>query len=144
MSWLAWLIVAGVLGVAELLTLTLVLAMLAIAAGIAAGVAAADAPVGAQIGAFALAAVLGLAGVRPLARRHMTGPPALRTGPGKHIGQQAVAVTAVDQYGGQVRIAGDVWSARAYDAAQTIPAGATVDVMDIDGATAIVHTWESP
>ena len=41
--------------------------------------------------------------------------------------------------GGLVKLAGEVWSARALDESQVIPPGAAVDVMEIDGATAVVY-----
>jgi membrane protein implicated in regulation of membrane protease activity len=37
-----------------------------------------------------------------------------------------------------VRIGGEVWSARLYAAGSAVPAGSTVDVIAIDGATALV------
>jgi membrane protein implicated in regulation of membrane protease activity len=43
---------------------------------------------------------------------------------------------------GRVRIGGEVWSARAYDETLVIPAGKTVDVMHIEGATALVYPRE--
>ena len=40
------------------------------------------------------------------------------------------------------RTRGEVWSARALDEDQVIPVGASVDVMEIEGATAIVYPRE--
>ena len=37
---------------------------------------------------------------------------------------------------------GDLWSSRPYDETLTIPVGATVDVMLIEGATALVYPRE--
>ena len=37
---------------------------------------------------------------------------------------------------------GEEWSSRAYDESQVIPVGAKVDVMQIDGATALVYPRE--
>ena len=66
--WIIWLIVAAVLGVAEIMTTTLAFGLLAVAALVGAGVGAAggDAPL--QFGAFVLASAAGLgdrAAVRP-------------------------------------------------------------------------------
>ena len=143
-DWLIWLIVAGVLAVVELATLTFVLGMLAVAAGGAAVVAALGAPPAVQVTAFAAGSVLLLAFVRPIARRHTHTPVSIRTGTAALVGRRAVAVTAIDAHGGQVRIGGEVWSARSYDDAQTIPVGAPVDVAAIDGATAVVIPLEIP
>jgi membrane protein implicated in regulation of membrane protease activity len=43
---------------------------------------------------------------------------------------------------GRVRIGGEVWSARSYDESLVIPVGRIVDVMQIDGATALVYPRE--
>jgi membrane protein implicated in regulation of membrane protease activity len=143
-DWLVWLIAAGALGIAELLTLTLVLGMLSVAATAAALVAALSGPPALQVAAFAAVALLLLLVVLPVARRHRRTPISIRTGTAALIGRQATAVTAVDRDGGRVRIGGEIWSARPYDDATVIPAGARVDVAAIDGATAVVLPVESP
>src|SRR6266496_6067397 len=79
-AWLIWLILAAVLGTAELLTLTLAFALIAVAAVAAAGVAAADLGLAVQLLAFVATAGAGLGLARPLAMRHINQPPALRTG----------------------------------------------------------------
>jgi membrane protein implicated in regulation of membrane protease activity len=141
-DWLVWLIAAGALAAAEVLTLTLVLGMLAVAATIAAVVAGLGVPPAGQVGVFAGAAVLLLAVVRPIARRHRAAPAEMRTGTAALVGRTGVALTAIDRRGGQVRIGGEVWSARAADPAVVIAAGIDVDVTQIDGATAVVHPLE--
>ena len=44
----------------------------------------------------------------------------------------------VDRDGGQVKIGGEVWTARAYDEDEVLEPGARVEVMKIEGATALV------
>jgi membrane protein implicated in regulation of membrane protease activity len=141
-AWIGWLLAAGVLGIAELLTLTFVLGMLAVAAGTAALAAALGGGAGIAAGTFVAVSALLLAGVRPVARRHLTSGPTLRIGPQKLVGSRAIVVQPVDADGGQVRISGELWSARAYDETQHIPAGTTVQVLLIEGATALVHAEE--
>ena len=143
-DWVLWLIAAGVLGVAELLTLTFVLGMVAVAAAAAAVIAGVGLPPAVQISAFAGASVLLLGVVRPVARRHLRTPASLQSGAAALVGRRASAVTEVTHAGGQVRIGGEVWTARAYDEQQVIPAGAAVDVVQIDGATAVVLSAEAP
>lgn len=138
MAWVIWVVVAGVLGLAELHTLTLVLGMVAIAALPAAVVAAVGVSPAAQVVTFAVASVLLLGVVRPVARRHRHLPSALRTGSAALVGRQGRTVTAVDDTGGQVRIGGEVWSARLYAPGPAAPVGATVDIVAIEGATALV------
>ena len=43
-----------------------------------------------------------------------------------------------------MRIGGETWTARPYDEALVIPAGEWVDVLAIDGATAVVHPTTLP
>ena len=48
-------------------------------------------------------------------------------------------------HSGRVRIGGEEWSARSYDETDetlVIPVGRTVDVMQIEGATALVYPRE--
>ncbi len=137
-----WVVAAGILGVAEVLTLTLVLGMLAVAALAAAVTAALQHSPAVDVVVFAVVAVLLLGVVRPVARQHRRMPPAIRTGTDALIGRRALVLEPVDARGGRVKINGEVWSARSYDETQVIPAGATVDVLDIDGATAVVHLLE--
>ena len=143
-AWLIWLIAAGVLAIAEALSLDLFLIMLAGAALATAGVAALGAPVVLQVGVFAITALGLVAVVRPLAHRRLRQELSSgeRTGIEALKGRNAVVVRTVDQHGGRVKLAGEEWSAEAYDPTQVLPVGSTVQVMDIRGATAVVwsHT----
>jgi membrane protein implicated in regulation of membrane protease activity len=47
-------------------------------------------------------------------------------------------VERVDADGGCVKIGGEIWTARAYDEDDAFEPGARVQVMKIDGATALV------
>jgi len=95
-----------------------------------------------QFGAFILASGLGLGVARPFALRHVRQPPLLRTGTAALIGRPAIVLEEVGPHSGRVRIGGEIWSARSYDDTQLIPAGKTVDVMHIEGATALVYPRE--
>jgi membrane protein implicated in regulation of membrane protease activity len=141
-AWIVWLIVAAVLGVAELLTTTFALGILAIAALVAAGVGAAHLGLPLQLTAFVVASGAGLGFVLPVARRHVRQPPLLRTGSAALVGRSAQVLEEVTGHRGMVRIGGEVWSARSYDETLVIPAGQTVDVMQIEGATALVYPRE--
>jgi membrane protein implicated in regulation of membrane protease activity len=143
-SWLLWLTIAAVLGITELMTATLDLLLLAVAALSAAGVAAIGLGAGLQLLAFAVTAAAMITLVRPIARRHLTSHPQLRTGVAALIGREAVVLSAVGREPGRVRIGGEEWSARSYDPDLLIPAGTTVDVFAIEGATALVHPREDP
>jgi membrane protein implicated in regulation of membrane protease activity len=138
-SWIAWLVAAVVLGVAEYFTLTLALGLLAAAALVAAVVAGLGGSLLVQVLAFGIAGALGLLIVRPIARRQMSHPSLVREGSYALVGKKAVVVEEVTGTQGLIKLSGDVWSARALDEDQVIPAGAAVDVMEIEGATAIVY-----
>ncbi|HEY1626616.1 MAG TPA: NfeD family protein [Streptosporangiaceae bacterium] len=142
MSWIIWLIVAAVLGVAELLTTTLAFGLIAVAAVIAAVAGAFHLDFAIQLAAFAVAAGAGLGFVRPIAMRHIKQPPLLRTGTAALVGRPAIVLEEVTGHGGRVRIGGEEWSSRAYDEELVIPVGTKVEVWQIDGATALVHPRE--
>ena len=141
-SWIVWLIVAAVLGVAELLTTTLAFGLLAIAAVAAAVVGAFHLSFALQLVAFAVAAGAGLVFVRPIALRHLKQPPPLRTGVAALVGRSAIVLEEVTDHSGRVRVDGEEWSSRAYDDSLVIPVGTKVDVMQIKGATALVYPRE--
>jgi membrane protein implicated in regulation of membrane protease activity len=140
--WIAWLIAAVALGVAEAFTLTLAFGLLAAAALIAAIVAGVGGSLLLQVLAFAITAGVGLVIVRPIARRQMTHPSLVREGSYALVGKKAVVIEEVTGTQGLIKLSGEVWSARALDEDQVIPVGTAVDVMEIDGATAIVYPRE--
>jgi membrane protein implicated in regulation of membrane protease activity len=143
LSWIIWLIVAAVLGVAELLTMTFAFGLLAVAAVVAAAVGAFHIDLGIQLAAFVVAAAAGLGFVRPIAIRHIKQPPALRTGVAALVGRSAIVLEEVNEHSGRVRIDGEEWSSRPYlDESLVIPVGTKVDVMQIKGATALVYPRE--
>ena len=91
-----------------------------------------------QVAAFVAGSVASLAIVRPIARRHLRAPPHTRTGAAALIGQTATVLERVDRDRGMVKIGGEVWTARAYDEDHVMEPGARVEVLKIDGATALV------
>jgi membrane protein implicated in regulation of membrane protease activity len=139
MWWLAWLIAALLLGVAEFLTLTLAFGLLAGGALVAAIAAGLGASVPVQLLAFAVTGGVGLVAVRPIAKRHLALPPISREGSDALVGRSAVVLREVSSAGGIVHLSGEDWSARPYVEDLVIPPGVRVDVLGIEGATALVH-----
>ena len=138
--WLIWLLLAVALGAAELFTLSAALGLLGGAAAITAAAAALGAPVPAQLLVFLAGAGVGIWLVRPVVLRHLHAPPAQRFGVDALVGRTAHVVREVSEQGGTVRIDGEEWTARPCDPyAPVIPAGTTVSVMSIRGATALVY-----
>ncbi len=142
MPWFVWLLAAGVLGAAEFFTLTLVLGLLAGAAVVAAVVAGVGIGAVGQLIAFGAAAAAGLLIVRPVALRQMAQQPLTREGSDALIGKRAEVMQEVTSTRGLIKLSGEEWSARALDESHVIPVGALVDVMEIEGATAIVYPRE--
>jgi len=141
-TWIIWLIIAAVLGTVEVLTTTLAFGLVGAAALLAAVAGMAGGSGAVQFGAFILASALGLGVARPFALRHIRQPPVLRSGTAALVGRPAIVLEEVGPHSGRVRIGGEEWSARSYDETQVIPAGKTVDVMHIEGATALVYPRE--
>jgi membrane protein implicated in regulation of membrane protease activity len=137
-DWVIWAVAAAVLLGGEMLTLSLFLGPLSLAAVLAALVALAGGSVELQVGAFVAGSIASLAIVRPIARRHLRTPAHIRTGAAALIGQSATVLEQVDADRGLVKIGGEVWTARAYDEDHVIEAGKRVEVLKIDGATALV------
>jgi membrane protein implicated in regulation of membrane protease activity len=144
MDSIVWVVLAAVLGVAEIFTLTAALGLLAAAALAAAGAAALGLGPFAQFAVFAAVSIGLLIGVRPLVQRQLRPRygPQHRFGVAALVGRQARVVQEVTGHAGRVRIGGEEWSARAYDETLVIPAGTTVDVIEIEGATALVYPRE--
>jgi membrane protein implicated in regulation of membrane protease activity len=137
-DWVWWMIAAGVLAVGEIATLGFFLGPIAIAATLAAVVAVIGVGLAGQWIVFIAASLASVLVLRPIARRHLKTPASLRTGTAALVGRPATVVQRVDRTGGQVKIGGEVWTARSYDEDDSFEPGARVEVMKIEGATALV------
>lgn len=138
-AWATWTGLSILLVVAELFSLDLILLMLATGAGVGVLLALLGLPFAVQALVAIGTSLAMLALVRPSIVKRMHPGPELTLGHDALVGKQGVAVSAVTADGGQVRINGELWSARAYDETMMIPEGARVDVFQIKGATAMVH-----
>jgi membrane protein implicated in regulation of membrane protease activity len=133
-------VLAVVLGMAEMVSLDLVLLMLAVGAVVGALAAVASFPVVLQVLLAGGGAAAMLSLVRPNLLRHLHGGPDLVTGMGKLVGQQGLVTEELSAHNpGRVKVGGEIWSAQPYDESLTIAPGATVEVFAIRGATAFVH-----
>jgi membrane protein implicated in regulation of membrane protease activity len=137
-AWL-WLVIGVVLAIAEMFTSTFVLIMFTVGAFAAAAVAALDLPVWMQLAVFGAVSAAALAGVRPFLQQHLQ-----RTSDHTPMGLAAIEGSAglvlerVDADHGLIKIEGEMWSARPYDATQVMEPGERVRVIEIKGATALV------
>src|SRR5680860_451914 len=137
-DWQMWLALAMGLAVAELFSLDLMLLMLAGGALVGVLTATLGLPVAVQILAAATASVGMLALVRPNVVKRFHSGPELTLGHAALVGRQG-GVDEVSAQGGQIRVGGELWTARPYDDTEVIEAGAAVDIFEIRGATALVY-----
>ncbi len=133
-----WVLLAVILAVGEVMSLSLFLAPFAVGAlfGAAAELAGAGAAVAIIVFLVSSGLLFGL--VRPIARRHMRTPAQLRTGTAALVGKTALVTETVSADHGTVKLDGEIWTARPYDADDIIESGSRVHVVDIKGATALV------
>ncbi|MCW5249511.1 MULTISPECIES: NfeD family protein [unclassified Streptomyces] len=137
-AWVWWLVAAAALGIPLVVTAMPEFGMFAVGAVAAAIASGAGGGLVVQVLVFVLVSVALIAVVRPVAARHRSQRPQFASGVDALKGRQAVVLERVDGSGGRVKLAGEVWSARALDTARSYEPGQEVDVVDIEGATAIV------
>ncbi|MFF7354464.1 MULTISPECIES: NfeD family protein [Streptomyces] len=137
-AWVWWLVGAAALGIPLVVTAMPEFGMLAVGAVSAAAVAGLGFGAVIQVLTFVVVSVALIAVVRPIAARHGRQRPQLVTGIDALKGRQAVVLERVDGAGGRIKLAGEVWSARSLDTGRAYEVGQEVDVVDIEGATAIV------
>ncbi|MFE0732423.1 NfeD family protein [Streptomyces antibioticus] len=137
-AWVWWLVGAAALGIPLVVTAMPEFGMFAVGAVAGAIVAGLGFGAVAQVLVFIVVSVALIAVVRPIAARHSAQRPQLATGVDALRGKQAVVLERVDGSGGRVKLAGEIWSARALDSDRTYEVGQAVDVVEIEGATAIV------
>jgi membrane protein implicated in regulation of membrane protease activity len=140
---LIWLIVALALAGAEALTGDMFLLMLSGGALAAAGSSwLLDWPIWADGAVFLVVSILLLVVVRPALRRRFTAGKGLPE-PAKALeGKSALVLDRVARHEGQVKLDGDVWTARPLNDSDVYEPGDHVTVIHIDGATAVV--WKNP
>jgi membrane protein implicated in regulation of membrane protease activity len=139
-AWVAWAIVSVLLAVGEIFTPGLFfLGPIAVATLAATVTAAVGGPVWLQVAVFGVGSFASLALLRPIARRHLKMPHAIRTGTAALEGGKAIVLQRVDGRGGRVKIGGEEWSARSYLTDEAFDVGTEVEVAQIQGATALVY-----
>ncbi|MGX1269098.1 NfeD family protein [Streptomyces phaeoluteigriseus] len=137
-AWVWWLVGAAALGIPLVITAMPEFGMFAVGAVAAAVAAGFGFDVVAQVLVFVAVSVALIAVVRPIAARHSAQRPQFASGVDALKGKQAVVLERVDSSGGRIKLAGEVWSARALDTNRAYEVGQEVDVVDIEGATAII------
>jgi membrane protein implicated in regulation of membrane protease activity len=139
-DWLVWLIVGVVLLGVEAVTLAFVAVYFGVAALAAALIAGIGGPLWLQVVVFCVVSLAGLGLTRRIATRILRGP-VVKTNIHRLVGQRGIVTKAIpaDVGQGQIQIGTEFWTARPYfDDGSTIPVGAKVEVMKVDGVTAVV------
>ncbi|RYB96668.1 NfeD family protein [Nocardioides glacieisoli] len=138
--WETWLALSIALGVAEMFSLDLILAMLAAGAVIGMVAALLGLPVFLQILLALGASVAALSLVRPAFVKRLHGGPDLQLGHGKLVGTRCLVTDEISGLNaGRIKAGGETWTALPYDENLRIQAGETVEILQIKGATAYVH-----
>ena len=139
-AWVIWAIVTVLLAIGEIFTPGLFfLGPIALAALASTVVAAVGGALWLQIVVFGVGSFAAVGLLRPIARRHLTMPRAIRTGAAALEGAKAIVLQRVDGRGGRVKIGGEEWSARSYMPDEEFDVGTEVEVAQIQGATALVY-----
>lgn len=143
-SWVLWLIVVIALAAVEMLTLDFLFLMMSAAALLAFGVSWVTDNFVLQVVTFALASVLLMFAVRPVALRRLNrSTPGTASNAARLIGLPCQVLDPVTGRSGLVRLEGDTWSARSVTGEQ-LPPGTDVFVHDIEGATVLVAPYPAP
>src|SRR5262249_35517231 len=135
---LIWLIAALALAGAEALTGDFFLLMLGGGALAAAGSSLVFDDLWVHGAVFAVGSVLLLALVRPALRRHFMAGKGLPEPVRALEGKSALVLDRVARHEGQVKLDGEVWTARPLTDNDVFEPGDHVTVVRIDGATAVV------
>lgn len=137
MHFWVWLALAGGFLVVEILTMSLIFLSFAMAALVGAVAAGLWSGSYLQWVGFAVAAVLSLAVIRPLVRKYLFKKSSgSKTGFAALVHQEATTLSEVTTEAGRIRLRNEVWTAHCDSG--SIPEGASVTVVRIDGAVAIV------
>jgi membrane protein implicated in regulation of membrane protease activity len=144
-GWAIWLSLAILLAVAEIMSLDLVLIMLA-AGALAGAVTAALAPGlwWLQVLVAMAVSVGSLLLLRPTLMKKVRNMPGYRSSAAKMVGSSGFAVDEITRSGGEIKVDGQSWSARAYDSDMVIAKGTEIEVYEIEGAIAVVYPKHQP
>jgi membrane protein implicated in regulation of membrane protease activity len=146
-SLVVWLVGALVLIAVETTTLAFVAVYVALGALCAAVATAAGGGFGVQVIVFVLVSVLSLVLTRKPLRKALARTPLVRSNAQTIVGRQAVVTVQVPVGSGalgQIKVGTEYWSAkRATDIGDSIPEGTTVEVLRVEGVSAIVRPLEA-
>lgn len=143
MWYLLWIAVAIAAAIGEVMTVGLFLAAFALAAVITTILSLVVPSLAIQVAVFGVLSLLGVGVFRPIAINALGWQQAEQiSGPVSQthlMNKRATVTKTVDGNGGQIRIGeGEFWSARSFDPADVMEPGSQVEIVLVDGLTALV------
>jgi membrane protein implicated in regulation of membrane protease activity len=130
--WVIWVVAAVVLVIAEATTTAFVAIYFGFAALVTAMAAVVGLPVALQLVVFGVVSVGSMLLTRP----------ALQRAAGRTTGIVVRPIAELDP--GQVKVGGETWTARSFYDGESIPEGARIEVVRVEGVTALVIPAPSP
>ena len=136
--WTSWLIFAGICFVAEFLTEGFLICWFGVGALVAMGLSFITNNIIYQLVAFAVVSTILVISTRKLGKKMQAKQVPMNVY--TIIGKKAVVSTTIDNVKGQgqIKVDGDIWSAKSETDDEPISEGTTVEITKIDGVKAIV------
>lgn len=137
--WIFWLIAAGVFFIIEMATIGFLVFWLGIGALLAMLTSFITDSILIQVLVFVITSIILLIFTRPLVNKFIKVPKEIKTNAYSIIGKKAIVISKINNIegNGQVKIDGDVWSAKSFDD-EDIPENTEVEIVEIDGVKAVV------
>ena len=137
--WIFWLIAAGVFFIIEMATIGFLVFWLGIGALLAMVTSFATDSIIIQSVVFLISSTLLLVFTRPLVNKFIKVPKEVKTNAYSIIGKKGIVISKINNIegNGQVKIDGDVWSAKSVDDTD-IPKDTEIEIVEIDGVKAVV------
>jgi membrane protein implicated in regulation of membrane protease activity len=144
-AWVIWVVAAAVLMAVEATTTAFVAVYFGLAAAVTAVLALVGLPFALQLAAFGALSVGGMLATRPALKRLASTAAGLRTGVDAMRGRKGVVIKPISELeSGQVRVEGEIWTARSYYEGEPLAEGTRVEVVEVRGVTALVVPAPSP
>jgi membrane protein implicated in regulation of membrane protease activity len=143
-QWLLWLAAALAAGLIEIATVDFFFLMIAGGALVAAVGAGVGVPVPLQVILFAASSSALLFTARPPLKRWAQNTPSIAMNVAALVGREAKVLETVTEKTGQVKLAGEIWTARVEPGEPSLEVGSDAHVVRIDGATAMVTPKPAP
>ena len=142
--WIFWLIAAGIFFIIEMATIGFLVFWLGIGALLAMVTSFITDSILIQSIVFLVTSTLLLIFTRPLVNKFIKVPKEIKTNAFSIIGKKGIVISKINNIegNGQIKIDGDVWSAKALQD-EEIPKDTEVEIVEIDGVKAVVKKVEN-